>query len=81
MSEIKKQMISDTGGQCASCKERKDHLELDHKIPLWNGGTNDDDNLQILCYECHKEKTRAESKLYHKLHPQQIIIISQARLE
>ena len=32
-------------------------FELDHKVALINGGTNDDDNLQILDVGCHLAKT------------------------
>ena len=35
-------------------------LEVDHKIPLSDGGTNDIDNLWLLCRDCHKKKTIAE---------------------
>lgn len=33
----------------------------DHIIPLAEGGTDDDDNLQTICQECDKEKTAAEA--------------------
>lgn len=32
-------------------------FELDHIMPLSCGGTNDEDNLQLLCVKCHKYKT------------------------
>lgn len=38
------------------------NLEVDHQIPLHAGGTNDDDNLSLLCVECHKEKTISERR-------------------
>ena len=31
--------------------------ELDHIIPLFKGGTNDDSNCQAICLDCHKAKT------------------------
>ncbi len=31
--------------------------EVDHKLPLFKGGTDDSDNLQSLCVACHKTKT------------------------
>jgi hypothetical protein len=39
---------------------RSSNLELDHIIPLHRGGSNDYENLQLLCRDCHKEKTAAE---------------------
>lgn len=35
-------------------------FDLDHKVPLFKGGTNDDANLQVLCNGpdgCHERKT------------------------
>lgn len=34
----------------------------DHKVPLSEGGTDDDENLQTICRACDKEKTQAESR-------------------
>ena len=33
---------------------------LDHIVPLEEGGTNDESNLQGLCHDCHDEKTERE---------------------
>jgi len=33
---------------------------VDHKVPLFRGGTNDAENLQVLCVPCHKKKTRRD---------------------
>jgi 5-methylcytosine-specific restriction protein A len=48
------------GGRCYLC-ERKlmagDDWEIEHRIALENGGTDDDDNLFIACTWCHREKT------------------------
>jgi 5-methylcytosine-specific restriction endonuclease McrA len=35
-------------------------LEVEHKLPLSEGGTNDDINLQLVCHSCHKTKTSIE---------------------
>lgn len=41
---------------CRSCGS-KENLEADHIIPVALGGCEDLDNLQTLCYDCHKKKT------------------------
>uniref|UniRef100_A0A6M3MFW4 Putative homing endonuclease n=1 Tax=viral metagenome TaxID=1070528 RepID=A0A6M3MFW4_9ZZZZ len=50
---------------CAACGAiRADH-EVDHRVPLEQGGSNDPTNLQLLCSGvglCHDLKTRQESK-------------------
>jgi 5-methylcytosine-specific restriction endonuclease McrA len=35
---------------------------VDHILPLDDGGTDDDANLQTLCSSCHGRKTRAEQR-------------------
>ncbi len=39
----------------------------DHIIPLREGGSNDTSNCQILCPNCHAQKTAFEN-IYHALH-------------
>ena len=53
---------------CASCGlVRRDH-EVDHIIPLEQGGSNGDHNLQLLCKPhaggkgCHAAKTKTEAQ-------------------
>jgi len=36
-------------------------MEVDHKVPLWAGGEDADHNLQVLCIECHRDKTATEA--------------------
>jgi len=46
---------------CAACNRRLHWtFEIDHMTPLCNGGSNNPDNLQALCTECHATKTRHE---------------------
>ena len=45
---------------CVRCEERglaALGTELDHIVPLHKGGGNEPENLQMLCAECHREKT------------------------
>jgi hypothetical protein len=39
---------------------RRSLWELDHKIPLIDGGTHDLSNLQTLCAPCHRKKSARE---------------------
>jgi 5-methylcytosine-specific restriction endonuclease McrA len=38
--------------------------EVDHKIPLWAGGSDTPGNMQLLTKEQHKAKTKADYKKY-----------------
>jgi 5-methylcytosine-specific restriction protein A len=45
---------------CRMCDEKglvTPGAEMDHIVPLFMGGTNDDENLQMLCVECHRKKS------------------------
>jgi hypothetical protein len=47
---------------CQVCGDGKaGEYHVDHKIPIWNGGTNEISNGQTLCTICHFEKTAAEA--------------------
>lgn len=47
--------------RCVVCGFISLRNEVDHIIPLERGGADDDKNLQLLCSDCHKEKTSAEA--------------------
>ena len=47
-------------GWPCSMVNRSNNLEIDHIIPLSEGGGNDIDNLWLLCIDCHKKKTSQE---------------------
>ena len=47
---------------CIACSNTLDATyQIDHVTPLWRGGTNDSDNLQALCPNCHAAKTQLEA--------------------
>lgn len=41
--------------ECQRCASRND-LEIDHIIAVANGGSNEPDNLQVLCHDCNAHK-------------------------
>ena len=49
---------------CERCVER-DRVtaaeEVDHRVPLWKGGADDESNFSSLCKVCHAAKTAAEA--------------------
>ena len=36
--------------------------ELDHEVPLWEGGSDIEDNVAPRCIDCHKRKTAGEAR-------------------
>lgn len=55
---LKKKVAASQQWKCASCNGLLDETyEIDHKIALENGGTNDLNNLWALCPHCHRKKT------------------------
>ncbi len=47
--------------RCANCNRKIPSgmdWDIDHVIPIADGGTNEDANLQVLCFLCHSAKTK-----------------------
>jgi hypothetical protein len=65
--EEKSNLIKEHKKCCAICSAKAEEFEIDHVVPLSAGGSNDIENLQPLCKDCHKQKTREEKELgmYH----------------
>ena len=63
VSETKKKFVaSQQNWRCGQCKEQLNHtFEVDHKIRLEYGGSNEVDNLVALCRNCHGSKTAMEN--------------------
>lgn len=50
------------GWRCFKCRARfNSTVEVDHIVPLAEGGSNELSNLSILCVQCHAFKTQDES--------------------
>ena len=64
--DVRQRMLRRAEYKCEQCgkggKIRK--LEVDHKIALCNGGEMwDEDNLWVLCHECHRVKTNEDMRI------------------
>ena len=57
------ELIEKSNRICQICKLTSKHLEIDHITPLSQGGSNEIENLQVLCKDCHLEKTTKENEL------------------
>jgi 5-methylcytosine-specific restriction protein A len=53
-------------GICQHCRKTTGELhtgnEVDHIVPKFEGGTDDESNLQTICREAHRRKTAEEAK-------------------
>lgn len=57
----KKYVAAQQDWKCGHCQSQLDHtFEVDHKIRLEYGGSNDKSNLIALCRNCHGKKTAEE---------------------
>jgi hypothetical protein len=58
---MKKKVAADQGWKCAYCGSTLDEsYQVDHKLALFKGGSNDISNLAAVCCNCHAKKTMAE---------------------
>jgi len=60
---IKDDLIKRDGKKCQRCKFGfpAEKLTIDHKIRLRDGGTNQYNNLQLLCNPCHVFKDKEDT--------------------
>ena len=75
-SIVRDRILKKYNNRCAHCGG-KDHLEVDHIIPLSKGGRHDEDNFQILCKTCNLKKgSRFEYKKFVKIgvNPEYILL-------
>ena len=56
---MRHKVLRDSGGICAHCKG-DGACEVDHIVSRRMGGTNEYENLQALCKQCHAKKSSAE---------------------
>jgi 5-methylcytosine-specific restriction endonuclease McrA len=63
-SRVGARIFERCNGRCVKCTRKVGHgllrFVFDHVIALCNGGGHQETNLQVLCEECHKQKTRTD---------------------
>lgn len=65
VAETKKIVAHRQDFKCKHCQIIPLSYEIDHIVPLYLGGTNNKDNLQMLCANCHSDKTVKDYDDFH----------------
>ncbi len=69
--EARKFVLERNNYQCQSCHKidlTAKSLQVDHIIPLAQGGANDLSNLQTLCAKCNREKSAKIDPRFRRLY-------------
>ena len=54
--DVRQRVWQRYGGRCAECSADQ-YLEYDHIVPVAKGGSNSDNNVQLLCRRCNLKKS------------------------
>ena len=62
--EKRKEILTKFNNNCCGCdcKVEAKGFHLDHIKPLASGGTDDDQNVQVLCKDCHMMRCKEEQE-------------------
>ena len=60
--KIRRDVLVEGGFTCVDCGQVSMSNEIDHEVPLEQGGGNDKANLRIRCIPCHSKKSVAEHR-------------------
>ncbi|MBD2318482.1 HNH endonuclease [Phormidium tenue] len=69
--DLRKYVFERNNYQCQSCHKidlTAKNLQVDHIIPLAQGGANDLSNLQTLCAKCNREKSAKLDPRFRRLY-------------
>ena len=66
---LRYRIIKRSGGKCEACgvSSVERAIDIDHIIPKNKGGSNDESNLQALCYKCNRQKRDTDETDFHKV--------------
>lgn len=64
----RKQAIARANGCCEKCQSR-DRVQVDHIVPVSQGGGHSLSNLRVLCLSCHQRVTAQQGGGYRKPGP------------
>jgi 5-methylcytosine-specific restriction enzyme A len=70
-SEVRKYVFERDNYHCQSCQKvdiTAKNLQVDHIIPLAQGGSNDMSNFQTLCAKCNREKSAKLDPRFRRLY-------------
>jgi hypothetical protein len=56
---IKMRVVRRDNHTCQHCGKhlRDDEVEFDHKIPISRGGSSEESNIRLTCFDCNRDKT------------------------
>ena len=63
LQALRHRILTRDCGLCQACIARgmvTVAVEMDHIVGIAKGGTDDDSNLQMLCLDCHADKSAAD---------------------
>lgn len=66
---LRYKIIKRAKGRCEACGVSADEraIDVDHIIPKNKGGSDDESNLQALCYKCNRQKRDTDDTDYHNV--------------
>lgn len=55
-ANLRQKIIERDGFRCVYCGDEDGPFEVDHKVPVSKGGTDDEENLCCACQDCNRSK-------------------------
>jgi 5-methylcytosine-specific restriction endonuclease McrA len=60
LQKIRERILLRDNYTCAGCGRITAYLQVDHVVPLFMGGSESDENRQLMCDVCHDAKSARE---------------------